>query len=161
VRKSNNVTTVILIAFKEMNSSKHLVVRSCVSIVAITLVFSQALAQSTSQPRSPPQKYSVFFKNDSYALSPEANALLRLLIKVHKNQPMRTISVTGHADTLGPDGYNHELSRRRALVVYSALVSLGVPKAQIRTDWKGEKSLPFPTSDGVSFYLNRCTQLRL
>ncbi len=143
-----------------MNFSKRVVVKSRVSLVAITLFFSQALAQSTSQPRSPPQKYSVFFKNDSYALLPEANALLRLLFKLHKKQPMRPISVTGHAETLGPSGYNYELSRKRALVVYSALVSLGVPKAQIRTDWKGEKSLPFPTSDGVSFYLNRSVQLR-
>jgi len=48
------------------------------------------------------------------------------------------ITITGHADRLGSDAYNQNLSERRANAVKAYLVSRGVPASKIRAEGRGE-----------------------
>ncbi len=48
------------------------------------------------------------------------------------------ITIAGHADRLGSDAYNQNLSERRANAVKAYLVSRGVPASKIRAEGRGE-----------------------
>ena len=52
--------------------------------------------------------------------------------------PSLSIAIIGHADALGSDHYNLELSERRAHAVGAALMSDGVPYRRIAASGRGE-----------------------
>jgi OOP family OmpA-OmpF porin len=52
---------------------------------------------------------------------------------------MLKISVVGHADKIGSDGYNQKLSEKRANAVKAYLISKGAPADLIAVSGKGEK----------------------
>jgi outer membrane protein OmpA-like peptidoglycan-associated protein len=68
-------------------------------------------------------------------LSSVAHSILVLLRKYS----LSTVTVIGHADTVGTDAKNLELGQDRADVVKRALSDLGVPEAIISADSKGEE----------------------
>jgi hypothetical protein len=64
----------------------------------------------------------IHFDFDSCFVRPEANGAFRLLAALRKDHPNSVLSIFGHADPVGNDGYNKQLSGRRALAVYSILI---------------------------------------
>ena len=62
------------------------------------------------------------FDFDSCFVRPEAHNDFRLLAALRRNHPGAVISIFGHADPVGNDGYNKQLSGRRALAVYAILI---------------------------------------
>lgn len=63
----------------------------------------------------------VRFEFESSVIGPEAATELKLLSKLIKEKPNRPASVFGHADPVGDDDYNKQLSGRRAEAMYALL----------------------------------------
>jgi outer membrane protein OmpA-like peptidoglycan-associated protein len=74
---------------------------------------------------------------------------------------LSTITVIGHADTLGPEGNNRELGQDRADVVKRALADLGIPDSIISAESKGEAPpQAVKTKSEVSNPRNRRVEVR-
>jgi OmpA-OmpF porin, OOP family len=105
-----------------------------------------ASAQTSPEPSATPavQKVSVkgtaHFDFDRASLNTDDGVKLMTEVRAMKNVTWQTISVTGHADSVGPDEYNQQLSERRAQQVQSFLLEKGVKPEKIRLDAQGEKS---------------------
>jgi OOP family OmpA-OmpF porin len=69
--------------------------------------------------------------------SDQRNKLDELVAEL-KGASYDSISVTGHADRIGSDRYNEQLSRRRADAVKAYLVRKGVPASKIEVSAMGE-----------------------
>jgi outer membrane protein OmpA-like peptidoglycan-associated protein len=71
-----------------------------------------------------------------YEFMPRISDLARTL----NRYPRMSVSITGHADAIGSDEYNHRLSERRAWSVSEVLSQFGVDRYRIRTTGMGEMS---------------------
>lgn len=71
-----------------------------------------------------------------YEFMPRISDLARTL----NRYPRMSVSITGHADAIGSDDYNHRLSERRAWSVSEVLSQYGVDRYRIRTTGMGEMS---------------------
>lgn len=63
--------------------------------------------------------------------------------------------VRGHADRAGEESYNLELSLRRAVAVWRALIALGVPPSRLLLQALGEGAPRVATADGAREPANR------
>ena len=88
----------------------------------------------------------VHFAEDSSALSPEAQGILRMQARWLNQYPQYTITIEGHADERGTREYNLALGARRATSVKSFLGQSGVNAGRIRTVSYG-KERPVATCD--------------
>jgi len=85
-----------------------------------------------------PVTASVFFDFDRSALrSGEAPKLDELTARI-KGRAFDRLDAVGHADRIGADPYNLQLSKKRAEAVRAYLVGKGVDAGRIRTEAKGE-----------------------
>jgi len=57
----------------------------------------------------------------------DIRAELKLLVNLRKDNPESPLSVFGHADPVGSDDFNKQLSGRRATVIYALLISTTDP----------------------------------
>lgn len=89
---------------------------------------------------------AIFFAIGSADLNPGDNQILNDLATVFKSRPEWTALVVGHTDSTGTDVYNLELSQQRANAVFQALVGLGVPAEQMRTEGAGSTN-PIASND--------------
>jgi len=125
-----------------------------VVLIAILLVFwsrrDQPQAPSegdvASQPDTPtppqmeePVASSVMFDFDRSVLRPGETPMLDELTAKLKGRAFGTLSVVGHADRIGTDAYNLQLSGERAEAVRAYLVGKGVDAGSIRTEARGER----------------------
>jgi len=60
------------------------------------------------------------------------------LARTLNHYPNMSVVITGHADAIGSDEYNHRLSERRAWSVSEVLSQFGVDRYRIRTAGMGE-----------------------
>lgn len=97
-----------------------------------------------------------YFPFDQAELSDQARAKLDEHRDVLASNPLCTIYVLGHADEVGADAYNLELSEKRALAVVEYLASIGVSNTRIVERHFGESR---PASDRDRT-LNRRVELR-
>jgi len=81
----------------------------------------------------------VFFEFDKAELTPSATQDLARLAEFLRQHPDRTMVIEGHTDSVGSDGYNVELSQRRARAVRSFLVARGVSPTQLVAQGFGEE----------------------
>jgi len=80
----------------------------------------------------------ISFDWDSNNLNaPDKNALEKL-IKQLKKHPSAKVSLTGYADSSGPEAYNLKLSKRRAQTVKKHLIANGIDADRLICDGKGE-----------------------
>lgn len=87
------------------------------------------------------------FDFDKSTLRPEGAAALDTLVEKYRgNARLRTMSLTGHTDSVGSDEYNQGLSERRANSVRDYLVEKGVDGSKISASGRGESS-PAATND--------------
>ncbi len=68
--------------------------------------------------------------------SKDIRAELRLLVQLLKDNPQSPLSVFGHADPVGNDDYNKQLSGRRATVIYALLIASTDPGTAVHL-WQG------------------------
>src|SRR5258706_318403 len=81
----------------------------------------------------------VLFDFDKALLKPEGKAKLDELAGRMKGLALEVVIGVGHADSIGSDAYNQQLSVRRAAAVKDYLVSKGVEANRLYTEGKGEK----------------------
>ncbi|MEJ2591154.1 MAG: OmpA family protein [Candidatus Thiodiazotropha sp.] len=87
-----------------------------------------------------------FFGFDRVKLSQDAKSdLNRIVAAVKDTDLIKDITITGHADRIGPDPYNRKLAKARAEAVKRHLVAQGVSPSRIQT-----------YSDGSSDPLVKC-----
>lgn len=79
----------------------------------------------------------LYFEFDESGLTPRAERQLAIVAEILNEGEERLIRISGHADALGSDEYNVELSNRRAEAIRQALVGRGVKPAQVVTEAYG------------------------
>jgi len=79
----------------------------------------------------------VYFDFDEARLVPRAQRQLEIVANLLRDDPRRTLRLSGHADAIGSDTYNQRLSAARAYAVKEALAGLGVAPRQIVTEGLG------------------------
>jgi outer membrane protein OmpA-like peptidoglycan-associated protein len=91
--------------------------------------------------------YGIHFDFDKASIRPEARALIGDIATTLKNNPTWTFQITGHTDSIGRQGYNLDLSARRAEAVQQALIrSHGISPRRISTFGAGS-SKPKATNE--------------
>jgi OOP family OmpA-OmpF porin len=75
-------------------------------------------------------KGRIRFEPARTTLDPDSIALLDRLIEIALRCPTANIEVAGHTDGDGEDGFNQELSQKRAQVVVDYLVKAGLPASR-------------------------------
>ena len=82
---------------------------------------------------------AVHFAFDSARLTPEAEAVLMEEAVFLKKYPTASIRFTGYTDSTGPDGYNVNLSERRAFAAKAFLINQGVDPLKVIVHGEGKK----------------------
>jgi outer membrane protein OmpA-like peptidoglycan-associated protein len=77
------------------------------------------------------------------------------------SSPTISIDIVGHADAIGSDAYNQNLSELRALAVGAALIDYGVPRGRIGASGMGELSPIATNATDWGRARNRRVEIRL
>jgi len=120
----------------------------------ITALFSSTLG--AMPPR--PQKFRLYFKEDSDDLTPESKESYRKLFQAVKDHPAPEVEVVGHTDQLGRASYNLVLSRKRAEAVRNLLIKDGLQTKHIDVTGRGEND-PLVTSEAEGWERNRRVEI--
>lgn len=103
----------------------------------------------------PVSERTVLFATDSTGLSRATRRVLEDVARAYRKQRNLRIVLGGHADERGEQGYNVELSRRRAEMVARYLNSRGVPSRAIDTRYFGASEPKDPASSQQAWARNR------
>jgi len=82
---------------------------------------------------------NVYFDFNQAEVTDRSNHELDMLYKMLSENDKLIIEISGHADFLGEDQYNDELSKKRAEQVVAYLTSKGIDKSRLRAQGYGEK----------------------
>lgn len=88
---------------------------------------------------------------------PRIDALARSLMSF----PGMSVEIIGHADALGSDGYNQDLSERRARAVGARLIDDGVAFGRIGASGRGEWAPIASNADEWGRARNRRVEIRI
>ena len=89
--------------------------------------------------------YGIHFDFDKASIRNDSVPLLREITTALRNNPLWTLSITGHTDSIGDNAYNMKLSQARADSVKSKLVKLGISPDRLSTAGAGP-SQPIATN---------------
>lgn len=106
-------------------------------------------------------KQAFYCRRNSTELVPESVAELSKTILQMNAQPPLEIYVVGHADRVGTEKYNHQLSRKRAQALEQELVAGGINSKIILVSYLGESNPQIDTPDEVEEPRNRRVELIL
>ncbi len=107
------------------------------------------LAQFEPAPDGVTLEADTTFGFDEAQLTDEGRQLLDELVARAERFEDPQFRITGHADALGPESYNEDLSARRAEAVKDYLVSKGVSEDAIETAARGSND-PVVSCEGLS-----------
>lgn len=106
-------------------------------------------------PDAPDNRYALWFDFDDDQLTPSGRMMVAKAARDAKASGASRIHIVGHADRVGGDGYNMDLSLRRAETVRREMVRNGFDESRIVIDGRGDRNLAVPTADGVREPENR------
>jgi outer membrane protein OmpA-like peptidoglycan-associated protein len=92
-----------------------------------------------------PRHFRLFFKLDSDRLTAESAASYSTLYADLKRRPVYEVNIVGHADALGAEQYDQDLSIDRAKAIRDALVSDGFDVRAITVAGRGYQDPLVPT----------------
>jgi OOP family OmpA-OmpF porin len=101
----------------------------------------------------------VLFAFDSSTIRETAKPTLAKVVRALANNPDKTLSVTGHTDSVGSDEYNQGLSERRAAAVKRYLVQSGIEENRVTTYGRGETQPLVPNESEEARMMNRRVEL--
>jgi OOP family OmpA-OmpF porin len=96
------------------------------------------LIVTSPQPEAVIVLNNVFFDFDKATLKPESYPELNRLVTFLNNNAGMNVQIAGHTDSVGPEPYNLDLSKRRANSVVQYLYDKGVTKEKVKTVFFGE-----------------------
>ena len=102
----------------------------------------------------------VYFSFDQFTLTNKARRVLDANAVILKSSPALKVSIEGHCDSRGSDEYNLALGERRAQVVKSYLVSLGVASDRLETISYGEELPADSAMTKTAWAMNRRTEFK-
>ena len=102
----------------------------------------------------------VYFSFDQFTLTNKARRILDANAIILKSSPTLKVSIEGHCDSRGSDEYNLALGERRAHVVKSYLVSLGVASDRLETISYGEELPADSAMTKTAWAMNRRTEFK-
>jgi outer membrane protein OmpA-like peptidoglycan-associated protein len=108
-----------------------------------------------------PREFFVFFDFDRSELTPEARQIVAIAVSAAQETGMTRIVVVGHTDAVGSMHYNQALSERRATVVKSEMMRLGLNAGGIVTSGRNFSEPAVLTERGVREWQNRRTMIEL
>lgn len=108
-----------------------------------------------------PQSHVLYFKSGGDQLVPESEARIDEILRNVKSFPAPEVVVIGHTDASGVDSINDEVSMKRAELIRSKLVKMGVDAQRIEAVGRGKRALLVPTADGVYEPRNRRVEIRV
>ena len=100
----------------------------------------------------------IYFDFDKYNLTDVSSNSIKKFIEEYKNK-IDTFLVVGHTDTKGTNKYNLELSLKRAEVVKTILIRLGIISEKIKILGEGEGKLLVQTKDETKHPANRRAEI--
>ena len=92
---------------------------------------------------------NVYYRFDSYTLSPESKEALNELYSYLVQNPSQKIKVLSHTDCRGPRAYNEMLSNNRAREVVRYLIRRGIDENRLAYEGRGESQPVNDCKDGV------------
>jgi len=110
-----------------------------------------------------PRSYTLFFDSGGTRLTPESARSLPIIVKILidlKDMPAAELTVIGHADEVGTNALNDELSRQRATSVIAMLKANGIDTANASIVGRGSRDPLLPARKGVSEEKNRRVEIR-
>ena len=81
---------------------------------------------------------NILFDNNKDSIKDSENAKINELVNSMKENPGKSVNLTGYASEVGGEKYNMDLSRRRVETVRNILISNGIESSYITTSYKGE-----------------------
>ena len=124
----------------------------CALALAGAIAAGASAAAFASEPAT---TLVVFFDFNKARLTHEGERVIGRAAQAVQDDGYVQVTVTGHADTVGTEPYNFELSVRRAEAVRDELVRLGVHGRRISFEGKGTRNLLVRTGPGVREPQNR------
>lgn len=106
-----------------------------------------------------PKHFTLQFRFESDALTPESSALIPEILKAVKALAVPEVVVVGHTDTLGDPKSNLALGLKRAEMVRTILEQAGLPSTTIDTTSHGEAELLVKTGNNVPEPRNRRVEI--
>lgn len=103
----------------------------------------------------------VYFKFDSYTLTPRAKEKLLQMAQSMKNNRNLSIQIEGHTDERGTEEYNFNLGKMRAQAVKEFLVAEGVNSQMLSTISYGEENPAIKSSTSKAWKQNRRVELKI
>jgi len=91
----------------------------------------------------------VFYDYDKASIRQDAKPVLNNLVGLLKDNPDISIEIQSHCDSRGTNGYNQNLSNRRAQSVVNYLVNSGIDKGRLESKGFGESQPVNNCVDGV------------
>jgi outer membrane protein OmpA-like peptidoglycan-associated protein len=119
--------------------------------------FGSALAALPRRPAT----FMLHFVRGSDELIEDSKAELQRMLAELRSRALPDIVLIGHADTVGRDELNDELSLQRAERVKALVVEQGIAAQRIRTAGRGKRELLVPTADGVDEPRNRRVEINV
>ncbi len=110
-------------------------------------------------PKPKPLSFLVHFDFDASTLSAKGKATVAEAAKAIMASKPKNVSVIGHTDRAGADGYNIRLGERRANAVAAELVKAGVSARLLTLGSLGEHAPAVNTADGARNPANRRTEI--
>ena len=117
----------------------------------ITDIFALAFAARPILPK----RFEFFYKSDSDRLSPDSLDVYPALYADLKKRGVYEIEIVGHADTLGDESYDQDLSLERAQAMRDQLVHDGFDPRAITVAARGYHEPLVPTPPQTSEKRNR------
>jgi outer membrane protein OmpA-like peptidoglycan-associated protein len=136
--------------------------RAPVLVTTVSDVSLRALTDLAFAAMPPaPQHFILNFEFNSDELTaPSRGLIVDLQLAVQRRQ-FPEVLIIGHTDTVGSAAGNFALGRRRADMIRSLLVGIGMDPSLIEVTSHGESDLLIPTADEVAEPRNRRVEITL
>jgi outer membrane protein OmpA-like peptidoglycan-associated protein len=151
----------IALGFLESSTKDPVSIGKCVD--AALRMNQQRVVAPPPPPANPacsePIAGIVFFEWDSATVPDSALPTIQSTAQNLATCGWRGVSIAGHTDRSGSDGYNDVLARRRAEAVAQLMAAQGTGAGQVEVSSFGEKSPKVPTADGERNPQNRRVEI--
>ena len=128
--------------------------------VAVTTRYKELFDALPARPRA----YQLYFETGRTRLTPESAKSVQLIVGVLSDLgdlPAFDLTVIGHADDVGTEAANDELSRQRAAAIVTMLNARGIDTTRVSIVGRGSREPLVPTTKGSAEAKNRRVEIRV